>query len=94
MSGVYETCICVVSAKFSAYFAEFMQILLFVPVQIAYRNSFNYNQYLNNNTILIWLGCVCVHIFIKRENAIYLLISSQQNNSFVCVCLLGAMYLF
>lgn len=101
-----HVCVCVlvlcISPTFSAYFVEFMQILLFVPVQIAYRNSFNYNQYLNNNTqahrVLIWLytrkvwlcGCIC--IFIKRENAIYLLISSQQNNSFVCVSSLPCIY--
>lgn len=68
-----HTCVCVclcvlvlcISPTFSAYFVEFMQILLFVPVQIAYRNSFNYNQYLNNNTQAwlhgkVWL-CGCVY---------------------------------
>lgn len=63
------------NAKFSAYFVEFMQILLFVPVQIAYRNSFNYNQYLNNNT-QIWRASVtaytCVHIY--QEGKCYLFV--------------------
>lgn len=64
------------SAKLSAYFAEFMQILLFVLVQIAYRNSFNYNQYLNNNTLLIWLECVCACV-----SCVYL---SRGKMLFIC----------
>lgn len=61
------------NAKFSAYFVEFMQILLFVPVQIAYRNSFNYNQYLNNNT-QIWRASVtvCVCAYLSRGKMLFI----------------------